>query len=399
MVRTALLCVVLLVAPATAAVTGPRQSPVLSDADLIAALPLALARAANLSAVYQTVVVPPTWTSDGQVVVANHVNALVRRDRGAALAHLRAAADAHPDVVGMWVNLGVLYARERRYGYAEAAYLRAIEVDPAELSALSNLVHVYTAIDEPELAAHYGMRVQSYRERNPYYHFPLAAEAYEQQRPMAALAAVRKALKLERDDADFHTLQGRAFETLGRSRDAARSFERARSNRRASTRSGGRRPRCRGDRVRVPRSTCRGPRSRRPRRRGVRRADRVHRRAQRARAALVQSLRWSGGWPRARPRSTPAFQPACRMAESVERVVEVAEPAMGAGQLHQASRKPWARPHGLRPRASGACRVAMVSAVARRRRPRSASPRSAPRRSRRRAARRRVRTGTPGCTP
>lgn len=355
MVRPALLCVVLLAASATAAVPGPRQPPVLTDADLIAARPLALdtstvvvptaaealaldaemrafaariaqvrapdmrlaalaqgmearglfsleyaevtrtaaatfhdrqgnclsftmlfvalARAANLSAVYQTVVVPPTWASDGQVVVANHVNALVRTgireatvvdfnlreyegsrptrrvddhyvlalfytnlgaealvrgDRAAALAHLRAAAHAHSGVAGVWVNLGVLYARARRYDYAEAAYLRAIEVDTDELSALANLVHVYTAIDEPELAAHYGKLVQGYRERNPYYHFALATRAYDEQRPMAALTAVRKALKLKRDDADFHALQGRALEALGRSRDAARSFERAR---------------------------------------------------------------------------------------------------------------------------------------------------------------------------
>jgi Flp pilus assembly protein TadD len=233
---------------------------------------VALARAANLATAYQTVTVPPTWSNDGQVVVANHVNAvvrtgarqitvvdfnlreyegdrpsrrvgddyvlalfyanlgaeaLVRGDRAAALASLREAARLHPEVPGVWVNLGVLYARERLYDYAEAAYLRAVEVNPDELSALSNLAHVYAAIDEPELAAHYSKRVQSYRERNPYYHFALATEAYEERRPLAALAAVRKALKLKKDDPDFHALQGQAFEALGRMREATRSLQRA----------------------------------------------------------------------------------------------------------------------------------------------------------------------------
>src|SRR5262245_52581702 len=41
-----------------------------------------LARAVGLSANYQSVVVPPSWSNDGQVVVANHVNTAVITARG-----------------------------------------------------------------------------------------------------------------------------------------------------------------------------------------------------------------------------------------------------------------------------------------------------------------------------
>ena len=37
-----------------------------------------LARAAGLTATYQSIIVLPTWANDGQVVIANHVNTIVR---------------------------------------------------------------------------------------------------------------------------------------------------------------------------------------------------------------------------------------------------------------------------------------------------------------------------------
>jgi Flp pilus assembly protein TadD len=232
-----------------------------------------LARAAGLTASYQTVDVPPTWANDGQVVIASHVNAVVRtgygdetvvdfniRDRqgdeytrritdayalglfyinlgaealvrneyAASLAFLREAAQTYPKLAGLWVNLGVLYSRHGHYEHAEAAYLRALEIDEDERSALANLVVIYDVLGEPELAALYRARVQSYRERNPYYHYAVASRAYEQQQFSEALASLRKALRLKPDEHEFYSLRGRALTAVGRSRDARQSFERAR---------------------------------------------------------------------------------------------------------------------------------------------------------------------------
>jgi len=234
---------------------------------------VSLARAVGLSANYQSVVVPPTWSNDGQVVVANHVNtavitgrgeetvvdfnlrpyqsdhrsrrvndsyalglfyvnlgaeAMLRDDHAAALVYLREAARVRPDIAGIWVNLGVLYARHGRYEHAEASYLRALDVDADEPSAMTNLSLVYQALGEPKLAAEYLKRVQGYRERNPYYHFASATKAYEEQQFDVALTSVRKALRLKPDEGDFYELRGQVEAALGKSRDATQSFERAR---------------------------------------------------------------------------------------------------------------------------------------------------------------------------
>ena len=232
-----------------------------------------LARAAGLTATYQSVEVPPSWTNDGQVVIASHVNTLVRTGRGEettvdfnirtnqaevhsrrvndnyalglfytnlgaeallrgenaqSFVYLREAARVRSDVAGLWVNLGVLYARYGHFEHAEAAYLRAIEIDPSERSALANLVLVYDALGEAELAAEYRDRVQGYRERNPYWHYASAARAYEERQFTDALSSLRKALRLKRDEHEFYVLRGQVLAELGRSKEATQSFERAR---------------------------------------------------------------------------------------------------------------------------------------------------------------------------
>jgi Flp pilus assembly protein TadD len=235
---------------------------------------VALARATGLQAYYQSVVVPPTWSNDGQVVVASHVNtavmtgrgeetvvdfnirqyqsdhrsrrvndsyalalfytnlgaeAMLREDHAAALAYLRESARVRPDIAGVWNDLGVLYSRHGRYEHAEAAYLRALDVDDDEPSAMSNLGLVYEALGETQLAAEYGERVQRYRERNPYYHFASATKAYEEQQFEIALASLKKALRLKPDEQEFYELRGQVQTALGKSRDATASFERARA--------------------------------------------------------------------------------------------------------------------------------------------------------------------------
>ncbi len=232
-----------------------------------------LARAVGLTATYQSVIVPPTWVNDGQVVIANHVNsvvrtgfnentvvdfnirdyearqerrqvdddyalalfytnlgaeALLRNDYPVSFGYFRAAAGVYPEMAGLWVNLGVLYGRHGLFEQAEAAYLHALDADAEEQSALANLAVVYGELGEPELAAEYQERVQNYRERNPYYHFSVATLAYEQGRLPDALTALRKAVRLKNDEPEFHSLRGQVQEAMGRVSDATQSFGRAR---------------------------------------------------------------------------------------------------------------------------------------------------------------------------
>jgi hypothetical protein len=221
-----------------------------------------LARAAGLDARYQMVDVPPTWSNDlGLVAVSNHVNAVVeappdeklivdfndasfreryparvvnddyiaalyynnlgaealgRRDHESSFALLREAARAYSDMPAPWVNLGVLYLRLEHLEYAEAAFLRALETDPREQSAFSNLESMYSALGHSELATRYAEQIRRYRDVNPYYHYTIARAAFDEKRYDDALASLRKAIRLKSDDDEFHSLQGQVLVAIGR---------------------------------------------------------------------------------------------------------------------------------------------------------------------------------------
>ena len=234
---------------------------------------IALAREAGLRARYQLVDVPPQWNLDSDlVVIANHVNAvidstsdhdlvvdfnkanvrgdytarkvddayaaslfytnlgaeaMIKRDYPQSFTLLREAIRARPDVASPWVNIGVLYGRQGRLDYAEAAYLRALQIAPQERSALANLAGVYEAMGDSERAAEYRERVRHYQDINPYYHYARAQKAYHDEHYEDTLAELKRAIRLRNDESVFYALQGQALTALGREDDAAKSFARA----------------------------------------------------------------------------------------------------------------------------------------------------------------------------
>jgi Flp pilus assembly protein TadD len=240
---------------------------------------IALARGVGLHARYQLVDVPPQWNLDADlVVIANHVNAVIdsksdheividfnkanfrgdytthkiddayaaalfytnlgaeammRRDYPSSLTLLREAVRTRADVSAPWVNIGVLYGREGLYDYAEAAYLRALEIAPRERSALANLAGIYEALGDTERAAEYRERVRRYQEINPFYHYARAQKAYRDSRYEDTLAELRRAIRLRGDESMFYSLQGQALVALGREQEADTSFARARANERS----------------------------------------------------------------------------------------------------------------------------------------------------------------------
>lgn len=237
---------------------------------------IALAREAGLRARYQLVDVPPQWNLDSDlVVIANHVNAvietrsehdlvvdfnkanfredyatkkiddayaaslfytnlgaeaMIKRDYPKSFMLLREAIHARPDVASPWVNIGVLYGRQGRLDYAEAAYLRALEIAPQERSALANLAGVYEALGDAERAAEYRERVRHYQDINPYYHYARAQKAYREERYEDTLAELKRAIRLRDDESPFYALQGQALSALGRAEEASKSFARATAN-------------------------------------------------------------------------------------------------------------------------------------------------------------------------
>jgi Flp pilus assembly protein TadD len=241
---------------------------------------VALAREAQLKAVYQDVDVPASWTGDGDLAILHqHVNVLVRDSipgRYPSTTHAvvdfnqpsfssrypqRPISDEHVDalfynnlgadamregatrhafvyflkaittdsnVAASWTNLGVLYRRNHLPEYAEAALRRALQVDSRHKPAMSNLARLYEEQGNQELAEAYRELVRRHQQRNPYYHFARAESALAEGSAYAALASIDQAIRLRKDEHRFHHLRAVILSRIGRHDASRASLERAR---------------------------------------------------------------------------------------------------------------------------------------------------------------------------
>ncbi|MBN1239397.1 MAG: tetratricopeptide repeat protein [Gammaproteobacteria bacterium] len=235
---------------------------------------VALAREAGLDVRFQLVEIPPSWSgSSDYVILNNHINALIRGGHdpdyvvdfnveeykgnyatrtvsddyavalfysnrgvealtagrhGESFEYFRRAIEAYPDISEPWVNLGVLFSSQEMMDHAEAAYLQGLAANPHNRSALVNLTELYRKRGDDARAAEYAERIRRYQQRNPYYHYSLATAAYESDRPREALELIDKAIRLKKDEHQFHYLRGLAFYELGDIDSARDSLVRAR---------------------------------------------------------------------------------------------------------------------------------------------------------------------------
>ena len=234
---------------------------------------VALARQVHLNAYFQEVDVPPDWTfRDDAFVLNRHVNVLVelgregehvvdfnlddfrtsydRRqisderamahyynnmavermqagDTGSALLYFRRAADKDPSFSPPWTNLGTLYGREGHSAHAEAAYLLALRADDGDLVAMSNLAGLYARRGDRKRAALYRKRVAYHRERNPYYHYHLAREAFLAEDFDTAISHLNDAVRRKKTEDQFYFLLGLSYMKKGDEREARRWLSRA----------------------------------------------------------------------------------------------------------------------------------------------------------------------------
>ncbi len=211
-----------------------------------ATLFVALAREAGLSADYQWVTVRPQWTRQGErVLVRMHVNTAVSVGRGdsfmvdidpvptgnitgtrrlsdadaAALYHSNIAMQAlaalqvedawlhsvralqlGPALPYLWVNLGAVYRYAGQHAAAERSYLRALELDPGNHSAMNNLVVLYRMDGRDTALAYWEERVASYRDANPYFHAWRGDQAAQSGDWRSARDHYQRALELAPED-------------------------------------------------------------------------------------------------------------------------------------------------------------------------------------------------------
>jgi len=211
---------------------------------------VALARRAGLDARYQEVIIRREWADyeDDTVLLFKHVNvvienpriswvvdvsgikihptarrsliedsyakalylnniaveSLLENDLPTAYAYMRSAIETDSMVTDPWVNLGVIYGRNDQLEDAIFAYNQALQIDPNEHSAMSNLYEVYVEQGDLKSAAELASQVERYRRNNPYYLLKLSAEALEQQNYDESISLLESAISKKGDDYKLH---------------------------------------------------------------------------------------------------------------------------------------------------------------------------------------------------
>ncbi len=252
-----------------------RQGNCLSFSILFAVL----AREANLDVSFQMVDIPPSFRTDGEMILLNnHINVLVRGvrsdvnfmqsyvvdfntaeyngnydtkrvsdnyavalyfsnvavegmqvgDSEKAFRYLKKGIETDPEIAGIWVNLGVLYSRHGHYAMAEQAYQQALSIQPSNKSALLNLAGALQALGQVEKADYYLKKVAYYRDHNPYYHYFQAQNAYRRNDFEGALTYLAEAIRLKKDEHQFYFLRGLVHQQMAEYEFAARDYRKAR---------------------------------------------------------------------------------------------------------------------------------------------------------------------------
>ncbi|MCH5374192.1 MAG: hypothetical protein JJ992_09460, partial [Planctomycetes bacterium] len=242
---------------------------------------VAMARYLGLSAQFQEVEIPPDWSSAGHaLLLSEHVNVfidltqytdrvvdfntelvhffvhdleptyrrrvisdqrarahyfnnvgvevmLLRGDNSVAFNYFRQSLNDDPTFSPGWISLGILYRREGLMSYAEAAFLQALEADPYNLVAMSNLATLYELTGQVEKSAFYKGEVRTHRLQNPYFRYELAREAFVNGNYDEAIEHMNAAIRRQDQESEFYSLLSLSYMMVGDSRSAKRWMQQA----------------------------------------------------------------------------------------------------------------------------------------------------------------------------
>lgn len=239
---------------------------------------LVMARHADLDAHFQEVRIPPDWIRQGEIqVLRRHVNVRVRvfgmgMARGGkgdwvvdfdderspadgqekvipdkrAMSHFynnwavdalesgdsslafrysrKSLEEGDRDFSPSWGIIGTLYQRIDRQDLAEAAHLRALQAEPGDTVAMSNLQRLYERQGKVQQAEYFSRLVLRHRLKNPYFRMASAREALAAGDYRTAIGHLKKAISLKKDEVEFHFLLRDVYLLTGNV-DKARRYE------------------------------------------------------------------------------------------------------------------------------------------------------------------------------
>ena len=234
---------------------------------------VAMSRHLGLDSNFQEVMMPPDWSASGETLIFNlHINSqvdlhsysdqmvdfnmydfriryerevisdsrarahyfnnmgveyMLAGDTPRAHANFRESVRSDSAFSPAWVNLGILNNREGYPNYAEAAYLKALDIGDTNRVAMSNLAALYEQEGRVELAEQYRSKVKYHRMRNPYYRYQLARTAFENGDYEAAIDHLKFAVRKNKNDHSFYFLMSLSYLNSGEKEAAERWMRKA----------------------------------------------------------------------------------------------------------------------------------------------------------------------------
>ena len=152
---------------------------------------------------------------------------IIRARPAQAIRYLRTSLSIEPDLTDTWNNMGAAMQRLGRLRLAEFSFKNAIKLSASNSMAISNLARYYVGSGQAEKARTLERVAASYRQRNPYYFYLRAQQAFDGNDHEEAIRLLNKAIRLKRD-ADFYMARAESYERLGKMKRSEESIRLAR---------------------------------------------------------------------------------------------------------------------------------------------------------------------------
>jgi Flp pilus assembly protein TadD len=151
---------------------------------------------------------------------------------GEAYRYFVKAIHIDPNLNFAWSNLGVVYSRNGQFAAAAAAYRQGLSVsrgpdDVTVMTIMGNMARLYKRTGDLEKADYYDKEVASFRQRNPYYHYAMAKNAFFDALYEESVRHFKNAIGRKDDDHLFHYGLALAYFKLGDLDNVEKCLDRA----------------------------------------------------------------------------------------------------------------------------------------------------------------------------